>query len=246
MAIQDREGNVLYPPSRSQKAKVGGEEILASYARFTQRGCTLVMNATAGPNSDGVLPAGTYLAKQGKKYVKYTASGADTNEAQTVTVTGTPTGGALKLTFSAQQTADIPFNSIASVVQAALEALSNINPGDVVVTGGPGPGTPWVVTFAGQYQNTDVPQMTVSNTFTGGSSPAAAVTTTQVPSTGKCLGVLRNSVDVSLGDKLGNIVTSGILKASVVANANGATTVLQAVIDGLNGRVDVESDQFII
>lgn len=102
---------------------------------------------------------------------------AGTAEVQTVTITGTPTGGTFTLTFSGQTTAGIAYNAAAAAVQSALEALSNLAPGDVVVTGGPGPGTPWVVTFTVAQGN--VPQMTASGSgLTGGSSPAVAVTTT--------------------------------------------------------------------
>lgn len=101
-----------------------------------------------------------------------------TNEVQTVTITGTPTGGNFTLTFSGQTTANIAHNATSGAVQTALEALSNIAPGDVVVTGGPGPGTPYVVTFGGAYGKTNVPVMTAAHTFTGGTTPNVAVTTT--------------------------------------------------------------------
>ena len=65
--MADREGNVLLPPSGvTQKAKQGGEEILASYSRLTQKGVTLETTAST------VLPAGALLKKSGgaaKKYV---------------------------------------------------------------------------------------------------------------------------------------------------------------------------------
>ncbi|MEU6016977.1 hypothetical protein ABZ826_23880 [Streptomyces sp. NPDC047515] len=100
------------------------------------------------------------------------------SEVQTVTVTGAPTGGTYTLTFSGQTTAGIPFNATAAQVKAALEALSNINPGDVLVSGGPHPGTAVVVTFAGQYMGDDQPQMTASATgLTGGTTPAVTVAT---------------------------------------------------------------------
>lgn len=103
---------------------------------------------------------------------------AGTNEVQTVTITGTPTDGNFTLTFAGQTTGNIAYNANAGTVQTALEALSNIASGDVAVTGGPGPGTPWVVTFGGAYAKTDVPQMTANGAgLTGGSSPAVAVTT---------------------------------------------------------------------
>lgn len=100
-----------------------------------------------------------------------------TAEVQTVTITGTPTGGTFTLTFSGQTTAGIAYNAAAAAVQSALEALSNLAPGDVTVGGGPGPGTPWTVTFT--IAQGDVPQMTANGAaLTGGVTPAVAVTTT--------------------------------------------------------------------
>jgi hypothetical protein len=108
-----------------------------------------------------------------------TIPAAGTDEVQTVTVTGTPTGGTYTLTFSGQTTAGIAFDAAAAAVQSALVALSNLAPGDVVCAGGPHPGTPVTVTFGGAYDGVDVPQMTASAAgLTGGTSPAVAVTTT--------------------------------------------------------------------
>src|SRR5262245_46081762 len=70
-----------------------------------------------------------------------------TNEVQTVTITGSPTGGTFTLTFGGQTTAPIAYNATAVQVQAALEALSTIGFPNVRVTGGPGPGTAFSVTF---------------------------------------------------------------------------------------------------
>jgi len=104
---------------------------------------------------------------------------AGTNEVQTVTVTGTPTGGTYTLTFNGQTTSGIPYNATSSQVQSALVALSNIGAGDVLCAGGPHPGTPITVTFQGDLAGGDVPQMTASATgLTGGTSPAVTVTTT--------------------------------------------------------------------
>lgn len=100
------------------------------------------------------------------------------NEAQTVTITGTPTGGNFTLTFRGATTANIAFNAAASAVQTALEALVNIGVGNVAVTGGPGPGTPYVVTFQNALGRQNVDQMTAAHSFTGGTTPAIAVTTT--------------------------------------------------------------------
>lgn len=104
------------------------------------------------------------------------ASG-DISEVQTVTITGGPTGGTFTLTYAGQTTAGIAYNANAAAVQAALVALSNIAPTDVVVTGGPGPATPYVVTFRAGMGN--VAQMTASAAgLTGGTAPAVNVATT--------------------------------------------------------------------
>jgi hypothetical protein len=65
-----------------------------------------------------------------------TIIGEPTNEKQRVTVTGGPTGGTFTLTYAGQTTAAIPYNASPDDVQAALEALSNINVGDIYISGG--------------------------------------------------------------------------------------------------------------
>lgn len=101
-------------------------------------------------------------------------------EVQSVAITGDPTGGDFTLTFDGQTTAAIVYNAAAAAVQSALEALSNIAPGDVVVAGGALPSTPVTVTFGGAYAGVNVPQMTGDDTgLTGGTDPAVVVTTTE-------------------------------------------------------------------
>jgi hypothetical protein len=100
------------------------------------------------------------------------------NEQQTITITGTPTGGGFTLTYNGATTASILFSASAATVQAALELLPNIGSGQVACTGGALPGTPVIVTFTGQLAKQNVNQMTAAHTFTGGTTPAIAVTTT--------------------------------------------------------------------
>ncbi|HTF54484.1 MAG TPA: hypothetical protein VK735_44180 [Pseudonocardia sp.] len=105
--------------------------------------------------------------------------GLHTNEVQSVAITGTPAGGTFTLTYAGQTTAPIAYNATASAVQTALRALSNVGTSGCGVTGGPGPGTAWVVTFTGDLAGTDVAQMTGSAALlTGGTAPAVVVTTT--------------------------------------------------------------------
>lgn len=100
-------------------------------------------------------------------------SEAGTAEVQTVTITGGPTGGTFTLTYAGQTTAGIAYNANAAAVQSALEALSNVTPGDLVVTGT----GPYTVTF--NVSLGDVAQMTASGAgLTGGTTPDATVATT--------------------------------------------------------------------
>lgn len=116
-----------------------------------------------------------------------------TNEVQSAAITGTPTGGTYTLTFSGQTTAPIAYNANAAAIQAALEALSNINPGDVTVSGT----GPYVITFGGQYGFANVPAITATGSFTGGTSPAIAVTTTTAGNPGSnVIGYRAPSVNV--------------------------------------------------
>jgi hypothetical protein len=95
------------------------------------------------------------------------------NEAQTVTVTGSPTGGTFTLTWSGQTTSAIAYNATALTVRQALEALSNIEAGSVTVTGSAG--GPYTVTFT---SGADVAAMTASGaSLTGGSSPGVTIAT---------------------------------------------------------------------
>jgi hypothetical protein len=106
----------------------------------------------------------------------YEPYAAVTNEVQTATITGAPTGGTFTLTYSGQTTTAIPYNATAAAVQSALEALSNINPGDVTVTGATG--GPYTITFGGQYLGDNVASITATASLTGGSTPGVTMATT--------------------------------------------------------------------
>lgn len=107
------------------------------------------------------------------------AQGIAQTEVQTITITGTPTGGTFTLTFDGQTTGNIAYNASAATVDTALEALSNIAAGEVVCAGGNLPGTPVTVTFANGLARENVPEMTANSaSLTGGTTPTVTVTTT--------------------------------------------------------------------
>lgn len=100
----------------------------------------------------------------------------DTNEVQTVTITGSPTGGTFTLTFSGSTTAAINYNAAASTVQTALRAIDSIDGANVSVSGSAG--GPYTVTFIGELAATNVAQMTATSSLTGGTSPGVTIATT--------------------------------------------------------------------
>lgn len=100
---------------------------------------------------------------------------AGTDEVQTVTITGAPTGGSFTLTYDGQTTAPIAYNATAAQVRSALAALDTLDANDITVTGS----GPYVVTFGGSdLAGTNVAQMTSTGSFTGGTTPGVTVATT--------------------------------------------------------------------
>lgn len=102
---------------------------------------------------------------------------AGVNELQAIFSSGT--GGTFTLTYSGQTTSALAWNISASALQTALEALSNIAPGDVIVSGTAGA---WYVEFTGTLGEQNVSQMTIDTTsLTGGD---AVVTTIRAGAAG--------------------------------------------------------------
>jgi hypothetical protein len=175
MDIVVRKTSPLVVEDRSWLGDVDGTQATRS---ITLRAAAFTKN-THYPN--GVLKSGTVLARytSGTYVGLYGPYAGQASEAQTVTITGSPAGGTFTLTYSSETTAGIAYNATAAAVQSALEALPSLSAGDVTVTGGPGPGTPYVVTFGGRLAGQNVAQMTTSGAgLTGGTTPASAVTTT--------------------------------------------------------------------
>ena len=101
------------------------------------------------------------------------------DEVQTLTITGTPTGGTFTLEFESETTTAIAYNATAATVIAALEALPNISAGAVTGTGGALPGTPVVITFAGNRADSAQTLIVADGALlTGGTTPAATVVQT--------------------------------------------------------------------
>lgn len=109
---------------------------------------------------------------------------AGTDEVQTLTFGGTPTGGTFKLSFKGYRTAAISWSAtnatLVSNIDAALEALAAIGSGGVTTAVGTmtaGIGT-ITVTFAGALGKKAVPTMAVALNSLTGTNPTLAVAET--------------------------------------------------------------------
>lgn len=102
-----------------------------------------------------------------------------TDEVQQLVITGTPTGGTFTLTYAGQTTATIAYNASAADVQAALQALSNIADADVQCYGSGLPDGTITIHFSAALGATNVAAITSTDSLTGGSTPATAISTLQ-------------------------------------------------------------------
>lgn len=102
---------------------------------------------------------------------------AGTNEQQTIAIDDASNGGTFTLSLGGDTTAAINHNADAAAVQAALEAA--LGAGNVSVSGGPGPGVDWVVTFQGDLSAQDVDMLVGDGSLlTGGSTDVTVTETT--------------------------------------------------------------------
>ena len=113
-------------------------------------------------------------------------------EVQTVTITGTPTGGTFKLTYQgvpgtplAQETGAIAFDSTAAAMELVVEALAGIGATEGTCAGGDFPAAAVTVTFSGALADLSIhPFKPTSMAFTGGTNVKVAVTRTTPGSAG--------------------------------------------------------------
>jgi hypothetical protein len=106
-----------------------------------------------------VVTATASSSTYGSVIVTESTSGhAGVNEVHEITLAAAYTGGTFTLSWDfgsgTETTSAIAYNANAATVQAAIVALATPGSGDVLVTGGPGPSSPWFVQFQGALANT--------------------------------------------------------------------------------------------
>lgn len=144
--------------------------------------------------------------------------GAGTNEVQTLTIGGTPTGGTFKLSFQGHTTAAIAWSAtnatLLANMNAALDALPNVGTAGIVATAGTivaGIGTV-ILTFSGGFvQRRVVPLITIAENALTGTAPtlANAETTPGVDAFGLGHAKGAEAVNTATGIKYINTGTPG-------------------------------------
>lgn len=143
-------------------------------ADFKPGGITIDWSTITAVSADTTLADGTVIPN-GQKGIEFGTILCDIGiaEVQTVTVTGTPTGGTYTLSGNGNTTAAIAYNAAAAAVQAAIRALGGAYAA-VNVTGAAG--GPYTLTY--ERGLGDVAQLTLgTNSLTGGTSPTVAFAT---------------------------------------------------------------------
>jgi len=149
-------------------------------------GATVTLSPNQGFAANSANTALTLAFNQSNTQLVYMCSttnctiktnGLNTADVQTLTVTGTPTGGTIPLSFNGALTS-IAYNANASTIQTALQALATIGASNVNCNAaGALPGNAVTITFASSLNTGRQPLILAGSAqLTGGSSPAAAIT----------------------------------------------------------------------
>lgn len=172
------------------------------------------------------------------------------SEIDTLTKSGTYTGGTYTLTVDGATTAAIAWNANNVAILAALNALPNIAPGDVVVSGGGAAGISTgavTLTFGGKKAGRAMTNSVDATNITGGGSITYAVSTAGVEAptgTENPTGFIWPDplVLASGGQTISNVMVAGIVNRNDVP-LNGVT---QGAVDAALASLEFRKLDFTV
>ncbi len=173
------------------------------------------------------------------------------NESQFITLTGIPTGGTFTLTYFDQVTPAISFNSsgdftaIAASIQTALEGLTQIGAGNVVVTHDPQLNAQnqitenrrWRVDFINALGHQEVVNLVGADSLTGGTNPAVSITEQ------------KSARHLDFNHSIFGILTQGESVRDAISNVQTSTSgtpVTPPVISNIDVLVDPENGALLV
>ena len=192
-------------------------------------GISMTNEATTDDGTHTIYTITNAVKRYWDKTASFTTQQAN-DALQSITITGSPTGGTFVLRFGGQNTSALNWNATSSQVQTALQALSSIGAGNALVIGGPGPGSAFQVQFTSALGQASQSLITLqTNSLTGGSSPTVAIANVQsgqaftTISAGFTLQYVGGKVVYTAAQPVGTYVrVSGKYKAyAAIANATG-------------------------
>lgn len=141
---------------------------------------TLEIDTVAGlPQSDTRVPIGARFTIASVADTVFTVTNEKANKVFRVTVDAT--SGNFTITFNGQTTANIAYNASAATVLSALEALSNVDPGDVAVT--LVTASVWDIECTGDYAELSSPTLTALDVDLSGGGDTVTVATRRAGAT---------------------------------------------------------------
>lgn len=135
----------------------------------------------------------------------------------------------------------VAWNETAGAVQAQLESYGDVDPGDVVVTGGPLSVAPLVITWGGAYASTAIadPTFTAAG-FTGGTAALTIATQGRSSATGQLATVTVALIDAATGDTVGPDVRNAVAAGLEAEREEGFRVfVIDPTISGVDVSVEV-------
>ena len=183
-------------------------------------------------NRPVTLPAGVTYS-QGQVLGFIPGTGTAVNDVQTITPSGTVSGGTFRLLFGGKVTSALAYNATAAQVKAALVLLPNIGAAaNLTVTGGGLNAAAFVITFIGDMAGKEQPSIVFISSLTG-VSPSAAVTHTTL---GKPAGGYHAAYDAAAAD--GRQIAKCALQYPSATDTLGRVTFGDGVATPDNGEAE--------
>ena len=182
-----------------------------------------MLNGGAGYNTE-VETQDTRFIATGTPSSATLDMGQGTNQVETLSLTGTVTGGTFTITYGNDQTDPIDYDASAPELQSALQSLASVGPDNVAVQQTVVNG-PWVIVFLGVLGALPLANLgTDSGGLTGGGSVSSAITTTGVHEVNTLTNI--QAVDLTGGDNDMLMDPSGYTGDATLYGGAGDNTIL--------------------